>query len=614
MIGGPVVVVASGPHDADAPGPPKDRGGDDGGSSMAGLIIVCSREGRGPKASVADVCRCAELAAPDNIDPRPPHVYQKGGLIVAAVNPGSDLLAHDGSVCVGHLYEPQERWWEPGAPEPDGSYALCRSDDRSVELVTDLLASRTLWYVLTDDAFVASSSQRALVALLGSFELNREAVSWMLSSGYLPPGAGWDGRLRRSPPACRVVLDRRRWTITTTRHPIVISPAAVSEDQAVGRLFDAVLESCARLDVPWSEWRLALSGGMDSRALLFGLLNAGQRPRCITWGLKSARQDPKNDAAVGERLADYFGLQHTFYSTDPAGEPLDRVLRRFLAISEGCLDHIDAYTDGLRMWKQLFELGVAGVIRGDEPSQGYRWYHHSERQARQRSLAHMIEDYPPAHTIHRLGLAPQSWPDELRQRPDESLGAYSGRLYEEFTAPAMLSPLNDLKGRYMEVANPLLSRSVVEASHTLPEALRRGRRAMKALFEPINPEIPFAHRSAPANRLVYLGDAEFRGELKRVLASGDAERVISEEAAATLLAGLSQEAPSPLWPRVRARVKAAAPERISQRLKPFPSVSVPRSRLAFRAYISIRAAAMLSADAGVVGLKDTRERDVSPEG
>jgi asparagine synthetase B (glutamine-hydrolysing) len=517
------------------------------------------------------------------------------------VNPGSSLLTRRGSLCVGHLNDPGERWWEPGTPAPDGAYALCRADGRRLELVTDLYASRSLWYVLTDDAFFASSSQRALVALLGGFELNPEAVSWLLSSGYLPPRTGWDARIRLVPPASRVSLDCEHWTLETTRHLIPITPAPVSEDEAVARLLDATMDSCARLDVSWPEWRLALSGGMDSRSILLGLLNAHRKPACITWGLAAARRDPKNDAVVGERLAAYYGLPHTFYPTDPTDEPLESVLGRYVATCEGRLDHFDAYTDGLRMWKRLFESGVAGVIRGDAPSSGYRWYHHSELQARQRSGAHMIEDYPPSHAIHRLGLAPQTWPEELRRRPEESVAAYSGRLYGEFAAPALLSPLNDMKGLYLEVANPLLSRSVVAALHGAPATLRVGRRALKVMLEAINPEIPFAEHVAPADRLVYLGDAGFRRELRRVLASADAERVFSEEAVTSIAAGLAEEAPTPLWPRVRARIKAAAPERLSQRLKPYPLVSISGSRLAFRAYIAIRAAAMLSDDAGALG-------------
>ena len=73
-----------------------------------------------------------------------------------------------------------------------------------------------------------------------------------------------------------------------------------------------MLDACARLEVPWDTWRLALSGGMDSRAILVGLVRAGKRPSCITWGSGAARRDPRNDAAIGPRLAGSFGLPHSY--------------------------------------------------------------------------------------------------------------------------------------------------------------------------------------------------------------------------------------------------------------------------------------------------------------
>ena len=83
-----------------------------------------------------------------------------------------------------------------------------------------------------------------------------------------------------------------------------------------------------------------------------------------------------------------------------------------------------------------------------------------------------MADYPPdaRHPPSRAGAA-----DVARasaQAPEESLSAYSGGLFAEFWSPAMLSPLNDLKGQYLEVANPFLSRAVVVACHAMPESLR----------------------------------------------------------------------------------------------------------------------------------------------
>ncbi len=358
---------------------------------------------------------------PDNIEARPALLWERDGVVAAAVNPGPGTLFREGSVAVGHLYDPHERWWEPGSPVPDGAYALCRVAERRIELLTDLYASRTLWYAMTDSLFLASSSQRALVALLGGFELNHEAVSWMLSSGYLPPGAGWDVRLRRVPPACRLTLDRRRWTLDASasrhprragrghrggahraparRHPGRLRPSR----GAVGDLAPGALGRHGQPQHP----RRGLCAPANDRPASPGV---ARRPGAIA----------KNDAAIGERVADHFGLPHSFYPTDFTGEPLDRVLERFLAVSEGQLDHFEAYTDGLHMWKLLFESGVEGVIRGDEPTQGYQWHYPSEELSRLRAQAQMVADYPPTHAIHRLGLAPQTWPENLRRRTGRS--------------------------------------------------------------------------------------------------------------------------------------------------------------------------------------------------
>ena len=92
----------------------------------------------------------------------------KSGGIVAGISNPSDLIAvHGTSVAAGYLVDPG-KWEIPGTGRPDGAYALFRSDDAVVEIVSDALASRTVWYAKTDDMFVASTSQRAIVSLAGN--------------------------------------------------------------------------------------------------------------------------------------------------------------------------------------------------------------------------------------------------------------------------------------------------------------------------------------------------------------------------------------------------------------------------------------------------------------
>jgi hypothetical protein len=125
--------------------------------------------------------------AGNNITPRPPMVVHESGLSAALLNPSGAARMQRASIAIG-------------------------------------VASRTLWYALTDRELIASSSQRAIVTLLGSFEPNRDVLPWMLSSGTLGATAAWDARLHRVQPGERVLLDRARWRLTSTIEPLEFAP------------------------------------------------------------------------------------------------------------------------------------------------------------------------------------------------------------------------------------------------------------------------------------------------------------------------------------------------------------------------------------------------------
>src|SRR5690606_559339 len=64
--------------------------------------------------------------------------------------------------------------------------------ENTISLTSDLVASRTVWYYLDEDTFIASSSQRMIIAALQRFDINTQAIVWMLSTGSLGPGHSWD--------------------------------------------------------------------------------------------------------------------------------------------------------------------------------------------------------------------------------------------------------------------------------------------------------------------------------------------------------------------------------------------------------------------------------------
>ena len=109
------------------------------------------------------------------------------GIGFAVTNPAPGLSLDANGVCLGAVQDHPATWSRVASPVPDGSYVLLRHSDDALELISDALASRTVWYVHTAELFLASTSQRALVSLLGDFQPDRAAVLWMATSGTLGP-------------------------------------------------------------------------------------------------------------------------------------------------------------------------------------------------------------------------------------------------------------------------------------------------------------------------------------------------------------------------------------------------------------------------------------------
>src|SRR5690606_11646485 len=209
---------------------------------------------------------------PEHITPRAPVIARANGLVSVVANPTGSGRREGASVALGVL-EADPHWSRPRADVPDGCFALFRADDEHVELVADASASRTIWYAKTDDLFVASTSQRAVGAVLGDFCPNLEAAAWLLSSGSLGPGGGWDSRVERVPPGGRILLRRRSWRLDVSAPQVSIAAAAgLGDSRDLGRELEALVDDvAASLELDFSRWLVPLSGGVDSRGLLLAL-------------------------------------------------------------------------------------------------------------------------------------------------------------------------------------------------------------------------------------------------------------------------------------------------------------------------------------------------------
>ena len=355
-----------------------------------------------------------------------------------------------------------------------------------------------------------------------------------------------------------------------------------------------------------SQWLLPLSGGRDSRALLAFMVKSGLRPTCVTWTTRASRHRPFSDAVIAPLVARHFGVEHEFAYLDAPGDELPVALDRFVAVGEGRSDAFAGYTDECAVWRDVFDKGVSGIIRGDE-SFGDTQLPASPEDVLSGWAGSMVGDYPAAHMIRRLGLAEQARPERLLQRPGEGLEAFGYRVTEQGYISTFLSPLNDLKGHYMEVANPLLSRRIVSAVRTLPDHLRMYARAFAGVIDGEVRHIPYARFESTTPKQDYLEHHAILETIVRELFSRSMERVLGEEAVVRVLVAMAASALSRPTGHERLvaamkAVRTGLPRRVAERLSPrFSGVdSLSPSLLALRATMASKMIALLEEDAALL--------------
>lgn len=464
---------------------------------MSKIIFICYRNVKHNIYFPGDIKNISNRIMPDNISPSAPLIINKNGILIGIFNPNNSLQIKNTSICTGNLINPDDEWWKPETKVPDGTYSLIRSDEHVVEVVSDIAASRTLWYIQTDAVFIASSSQRAIIYFLQDFKPNPKVFSWVLSSGTLGPGLSWDKRIRMIGANSRIVLDRSSWKLTYKKGSINFKMSDLSDEEHELQLKAALEYVFQNLRLDYSRWILPLSGGCDSRAILL-MLKDHHNLTCITWGIKSSVIDKKSDTYIAESLAKYFNIKHIFFETDMSSDPIEVIINRFLVTGEGRVDHVQGYMDGFKIWKFLFEEKILGILRGDE---GFGWLAvNTPFDVRRCVGGSYLEDYSNWEDLEKFKFEKQTWPENLQQNEKESLAMWRDRLYLEFRIPVMLSALTDLKCCYVEVINPLLSRKIVEKVIKMPDRLRTNKSLFKKMIFSMCPHIKFAEHLGTAER------------------------------------------------------------------------------------------------------------------
>ena len=560
---------------------------------MAQFILVCERAGRetagglaGGRAAALE--QCARDLWPPGVTPAPTRLAGDAGLALAVVDPNEGVSLRGASLCLGRILGPSGEWWRPRSAPPDGTYTLIRCSPDEVEIVTDIAASRGVWYYHDSDVFLASSSQRALVSLLGGFELEPAAVTWMVTSGSLGPLVSYDRRLRRVAPDGTVRLDRHTWELDVSSRWEPYEPLDLSDEDHMRRLNDAVVETCAHLVPDIERWPVLLSGGYDSRTILVGLLQAGARPRCVTWGFEASLRDERSDAAIAGRLAREVGARHDFFSLDSRPGRTSEALERFVTVSEGQLPDFTMYADAFETWETLAAEGCVGVVRGDNHGWGYLGEFSSELNVRHHCGADLLDDFAPSHPVRRLGLPRQSWPAELARRDGEGLLGYRDRLQHSLFIPSRISPLNHLKAPYLEIVNPLQARRVADVVAALPERLRVHPGALARVLEVHGPAVPFAAHPAATLQQILAATAT-REVIAEGLRTETARRLFDAAALEETVHALVSPPRRPGRARAARTVRTLLPRRVLNAAMPMVGARLDGREMALRMFVAARA-------------------------
>jgi hypothetical protein len=546
---------------------------------------------------VQQVLAGASRIGPATATARPAQVHFDSGVVAAISNPSTTVLAKGVAIGVGYV-EDSSSWSEVGSEPPEGTYAICRSSDRAVQLVTDAVASRTLWYYWDNVIFVASTSQRWIATVIGSFQTNHSALPWMLTTGTLGPTDAWDRRVNRLQADSVLTLDRGAWSLDIKSRHARFNPYKASASEQKEKFVSQLRKSFDTLHFDYSKWVLPLSGGYDSRAILC-MLRRTEGLRTITWGTRASLDDVASDAAIATRLARSMGVSHEYFETDSTAGSLAQIFEDFVAYTEGRIDRIGGYLDGFAIWQTLLDRGVEGIIRGDE---GFGWRDVRTFVDARKSVGLLLwSDFGGLPDLRSLDWNTQELPDFLVRDELESPSEWRDRLYHQYRIPTILAALTDPKTSYVEVVNPLLAHSIIRSIRTLPDHMRTEKKLFKEVVNDLGTNVPYANVASIANQKVVLRSSEAVTILSRALTSTAARDVFPESIIAFILEGI-QEGRNAAHPKIsksfRRRVRNLIPHHLTRKFKPPERrSSIDFYSMAFRAYIAVRSHQLLREDA-----------------
>lgn len=371
--------------------------------------------------------------------------------------------------------------------EADGSYAVIHNIPQKTTFFSDQFGSRTLWYCVDEDSLILSTSQRAVVALKGSFDKNDEALAWYLSAGCQGAFLSWDTQVQQVLPQLKYGLDVEDWRLDITPKPDRDLPLSGSTkwEEYLTRFnaqVSATLVDMIDIEAK-TQTLLPISGGYDSRLLLAlsKKLNLINHLTLVNWGV-AHQSNVLDDKAAAKHIAKFY--EKTLLDKSLPAQAIDHeeVLTRFVHQSEGRIDHFNAFTDGFTMWDEFYQQGYRTIIRGDIPYPTGLCL--NERQMREKvGMARFTDfDNRSDFAVEKFIDLQNQYPPMVQRLKNESLIRWRDRIFATIRVPTVFAAFSQQISSYIDNQNPMMSWSLYQLYMGLPDKQKGNKRHIKALW------------------------------------------------------------------------------------------------------------------------------------
>lgn len=375
--------------------------------------------------------------------------------------------------------------------ELNGSFLVVIHDARnnSIVISTDRTASRPLYYAISAGALFLSPEIKAILPNMSFGKgINETALALFLTNGYLiGEHTYWEG-IKSLEPATNLEIDLVNGSIKTTRyweflfddnvvdHGSAYFSAELSQllKQAVGR----AASGGYRIAVP-------LSGGVDSRAVLYSCLEALPRVSAVTWGVTSDKKD--SDALIAQRLCKELGVDHRFLLLDISKLPENA--REWVIDTEGMIDEIGLFPGGLEIYSLLsrdFDVLLRGdqcfSLSNDPVGMSFHIYEWMDRQLKgllRKEVYERLEQQYIAEIEHLR---------RSNRSKNDTDAHYHHFLYSRVSRH--YSPLSHYKSRIIEQRYPLLDNEILDFTRRLPVKYRLNKQFWTMTVLETFPDLP----------------------------------------------------------------------------------------------------------------------------